>query len=85
MIKERKILEEYRKLLQIRYENLINELMGREADYKRYADRHHGIGSDTYTKEYIDKCNIFDSLLPLRIAVDDFSNILREIKELANE
>lgn len=82
MITECKKLEEYKKLLQLRYENLIENLMGREADYDKYEDRHHGIGMRTYTREYIEKCNISNSL-KVRMAVEDFNTILKEVKKLA--
>lgn len=82
MITPRKKLESYRVLLQQRYEILSKTLMGREADYERREDRHHLTRKGTWTKEYVDRCNISNSL-DVRIAVDDFQIILKEIKKLA--
>jgi hypothetical protein len=82
MITHRKKLEGYKKLLQERYETLVKTLMGREADYERKEDRCHGAKRGTYMKEFVDQANIVDSM-NLRMAVDDFSTILREIKKLA--
>lgn len=81
MITPRKKLEEYRKLLQHRYETLSETLMGREADYNKPEDRRAPRGR-SYTKEWVDQCNISDSL-QVRMAVDDFQTILKEIKKLA--
>lgn len=81
MITPRKKLEEYRKLLQQRYENLCLLLMGREADYNKPEDRRAPRGR-SYTKEWVDQCNISDPL-QVRMAVDDFQTILKEIKKLA--
>lgn len=83
MITPRKKLEEYRKLLQLRYETLNKALMGREADYEKQEDRRHNVPRGrTYTKEWVDQCNISNSL-DVRIAVDDFQTVLKEIKKLA--
>lgn len=82
MIHNRKKLEKYRKLLQGRYEALTKELMGREADYEKYEDRHHLTGRGTWTKEFVNASNISDSL-KVRMAVEDFQTVLKEIKKLA--
>lgn len=82
MIHNRKKLEKYRKMLQERYEALSKELMGREADYEKREDRHHGGPKGSWTKEFVDASNISDSL-KVRMAVDDFQTILKEIKKLA--
>lgn len=82
MINRRKKLEEYKKILQERYETLVKELMGREADYENASDRRHGCRRGTLLEGYVKASNISDSL-KVRMAVEDFKAILAEIKKLA--
>jgi len=84
MINSREKLNKYREILKDRYEVLLKELIGREADYEKLADRSHEARGRQYLKGFVDSANISDSL-KVRMAVDDFMTILKEIKKLASK